>query len=100
MGKLVSIEGRRTVRLADAIERRLRANGECGFVVDADEVDDPDMWRRAAVMAVHRLGYKARTWADADQVAVIVDRPVTEAEKQWAADAVSAFIRPGPRPLA
>jgi hypothetical protein len=100
MGKVVSIEKHRTVRLADAIERKLRANNGSGFVVDAGEVDDPRLWRRAAVIAVHRLGYRARTWGGEDRLAVIIDRPISDVEKRWAAEAISAVIRPGPRPLA
>jgi hypothetical protein len=100
MGKVVSIERHRTMRLADAIERKLRANNGSGFVVDAGKVDDLRAWRQAAVIALHRLGYKARTWVGEDRLAVIVDRPISAAEKRWAAEAVSAVIRPGPRPLA
>ena len=99
MGKVVSIEKHRTMRLADAIERRLRANHGCGFVVNAHEVDNPMVWRRAAVIAVHRLGYRARTWAGGDHLAVITDRPINDVEKRWAAEAVSAIVRPGPRSL-
>lgn len=99
MGTVVSIQKRRTERLADAIEQTLMINGGYGFIENAAEVDDPRLWRRAAVVAAHRLGYRATTWADEQHLVVVINRPITDDERQAAAKAVSAVLRPGPRPL-
>ncbi len=58
MAKVVSIERERTLRLADAIERELRVSGVRELRVSKGEVEHPRRWRRAAVIAAHRLGFR------------------------------------------
>lgn len=98
MGKLVDIEKYRVAKLADGIESKVRRNGGSGYAVDAATVEEPELWRKAAVVAVHRLGYRASTYRAEGRLAVVVHRPISEAEQRLAAEAVSALLRPGPRP--
>ena len=63
MGKVISIERQRTLRLALEIEREFRRSGARELRVKASYFDDVGRWRRAAVIAVHRLGHPATTWA-------------------------------------
>jgi hypothetical protein len=97
VGKVVNLERERTVRLASDIERVLRRSGERTFAVPSSSVEDPIRWRRAAVMAAHRLGFRACTYRRNGCLVVEVARPVTDAERRSAAEVFSGLLLAGPR---
>ena len=82
MGRVESLERARTERLADTLVAPLRERGQA-FARIAD-VDDVGRWRRAAVLAGHRLGLHVRTLVaeSSDLVAYVTDRPVSMAEQR------------------
>ncbi|HET9078568.1 MAG TPA: hypothetical protein VFN68_16655 [Acidimicrobiales bacterium] len=94
MGEVVSVERERTSRLADAIERELRVTGARELRIPMEAVEDPGRWRRAGVLASHRLGFKASTFAVAGVLGLIVHQPVTDAERRRFANAMAALIVP------
>ena len=98
MGKVISIERQRTLRLALEIEREFRRSGARELRVKAGDVDDVGRWRRAAVIAVHRLGHPATTWASGEIVAAAVLRPVTVMERQDAAQRIADLLFGGTPP--
>lgn len=62
MGRMVSIEDRKTERLAAVLERRMAPQLHMGSVTaPLSDVADVDRWRRAARMAGRRLGWRVRT---------------------------------------
>jgi hypothetical protein len=95
VAKLVKLEAERVRRLADAIERNLRAGALREIRVAVEDVEDPGLWRKAAVMAAHRLGFRATTFCAAGALVLLVHRPVTDAERRQAADAMAALILQG-----
>ncbi|MHB1614430.1 MAG: hypothetical protein ACYCXA_13680 [Actinomycetes bacterium] len=90
--RVVDLERERTRRLSSEIERELRLTGVRTLVAAVDEVEDLGRWRRAAVMAAHRMGHQARTYVWGREVAVELDRPVTEAEDRRAAELVASLL--------
>jgi hypothetical protein len=98
VGKIVSIERQRTVRLADDIEGMLRRGGDRELRLRAEDVEEPTRWRRAAVMAGHRLGYPTSTWAAGGWLGLLLHRPVTEAERRGSAEAMAGWILYGVPP--
>jgi hypothetical protein len=94
VGKAVSIEKERTLRLAREIERELRLTGARELRVPITEVEDPARWRRAAVMASHRIGFVANTLKWGRTLVLLVHKPVTEAESRWAAEVTTDLLLP------
>ena len=92
LSRLVNMERERTRRLSRTIERDLRRAGGKSLAVDEGEVEDPTRWRRAAVMAAHRLGHRAETYRWLGQWNVDLDYPVTKAESQFAADVIGTLL--------
>lgn len=94
MRKIVDIEKYRVAKLAAGIESMLCRNGGSGYAVDMATVEEPDLWREAAVVAVHRMGYRASAYKAEGRLAVVVERSISEAEQRRAAGvglAVAAF---------
>ena len=89
---MVDLDRERTRRLSSDIERELRLTGVRTLVAAIDEVEDLGRWRRAAVMAAHRMGHRARTYLWGKEVAVELDLPVTEAEDRRAAEFVASLV--------
>jgi hypothetical protein len=96
VGRVVSLERERTRRLSMVIERQLREAGGRSVAVDAASVEDVARWRRAAIVAAHRMGQRASTYALAGQVRVELDLPVTAAEHGWAAQVAAGLLAPRP----
>lgn len=90
--RVVDLERERTLRLSAEIERELRHSGARTLAAAVEEVEDLGRWRRAAVMAAHRMGHRARTYLWGREVAVELDLPVTEAEDRHAALAVASLL--------
>ena len=90
--RVVDLERERTRRLSSEIERELRLTGVRTLVAAIDEVEDLGRWRRAAVMAAHRMGHRARTYLWGREVAVELDLPVSEAEDRHAAELVASLL--------
>ena len=90
--RVVDLERERTRRLSSDIERELRLAGVRTLLAAVDEVENLDRWRRAAVMAAHRMGHRARTYLWGKEVAVELDLPVTEAEDRRAAELVASLV--------
>ena len=90
--RIVDLDRERTRRLAVEIERELRLTGVRTLVAAIDEVEDLGRWRRAAVMASHRMGHRARTYLWGREVAVELDLPVSEAEDRRAAEMVASLL--------
>jgi hypothetical protein len=93
--KLVRLERERTRRLSRQIEqdlRRANATGGRMLAVEADSVGDVPRWRRAAVMAAHRMGHGATTYCWGNQVRVELDLPITEAERRRAAIVTAGLL--------
>jgi len=90
--QVVDMERERTRRLSRAIERDLRRAGGKALAVDEGGVDDSVRWRRAAVMAAHRMGHQAHTYLWLGQWHVDLDYPVTKEESRMAADVMSALL--------
>jgi hypothetical protein len=93
--KLVRLERERTRRLSRQIEqdlRRTHATGGRMLAVEADRVEDVPRWRRAAVMAAHRMGHRATTYCWGNQVRVELDLPITEAERRRAAIVTAGLL--------
>ncbi len=93
--KLVRLERERIRRLSTQIEqdlRRAHATGGRMLAVEADRVGDVPRWRRAAVMAAHRMGHRATTYCCGSQVRVELDLPITEAERRRAAVVTAGLL--------
>ena len=90
--RVVDLERERTRRLSSEIERELRQTGVRTLVAAVDGVEDLGRWRRAAVMAAHRMGHRARTYVWGREVGVELDLPVTEAEDRRAAQLVANLL--------
>jgi hypothetical protein len=93
--KLVRLERERTRRLSRQIEhdlRRTHATGSRMLAVEAEGVGDIPRWRRAAVMAAHRMGHRATTYCWGNQVRVELDLPITEAERRRAAILTASLL--------
>jgi hypothetical protein len=86
------MERERTRRLSRVIERDLHRAGGKALAVDEGNVEDPVRWRRAAVMAAHRLGHRARTYLWLGQWHVDLDYPVTHEQSRMAADVMGALL--------
>ena len=94
---VVDLEAERTRRLSASIERGLRRGGGRGLAVDEDRIDDVGRWRRAAVMAAHRLGHRASTYRWRGQWDVALDVPVSAVEQRSAAELTVGLIFAKPR---
>ena len=90
--RVVDLERERTRRLSSEIERELRLTGVRTLVAAIDEVEYLGRWRRAAVMAAHRMDHRARTYLWGREVAVELDLPVSEAEDRHAAELVASLL--------
>jgi len=90
--RVVDLERERTRRLSAEVERELREAGARTLVVALEDVENLGRWRRAAVMAAHRMGHRARTYVWGEEVAVELDLPVTEAEDRHAALLVASLL--------
>lgn len=97
MRRVVDLDRERTRRLAAEIERELRQAGVRTLVAGVDDVEDLGRWRRAAVMAAHRMGHRARTYLWGREVAVELDLPVSRAEDRQAAEMVASLLGIGRR---
>ena len=91
----LSIESQRVKRLAAVIERDLRAGMAREIRVRATDAEDPGLWRRAVVIAAHRLGLRATTFVTGDALVLLVHRPVSDSEKRMAAEAIADLILHG-----
>jgi hypothetical protein len=96
VGRVVDLECERTRRLSVLIERDWRRSGDATVAVDADAVDDVRRWRKAAVMAAHRMGHKASTYAWRGEWVAALDVPVTVADNRRAAEILASLILPRP----
>ena len=92
MPQVVDMERERTRRLSRVIERDLRWTRGKALAVDEGKVGDPVRWRRAAVMAAHRMGHRAHTYLWLGQWHVDLDYPVTKEESRMAADVMGALL--------
>lgn len=93
--KVVDLDRERTRQLSMQIEqglRRAHATGGRMLAVEADRVGDVQRWRRAAVMAAHRIGHRATTYRWGSQVRVELDLPVSEGERRRAALVVASQL--------
>ncbi len=93
MGRVASIEGRKVEALAAQLLPVLRDRGS--LMVDAEDVADVDLWRRAARLAGRRLGCRVRTGvvgAGARVWAVSLDHEVTEGDLRRVGLAVDAAV--------
>jgi hypothetical protein len=86
------MERERTRRLSRTIERDLRLAGGKSLAVDESEVEDPTRWRRAAVMAAHRMGRRAETYRWLGQWYIDLDYPVTKEESRFVAEVIGALF--------
>ena len=62
VARVVDLDLEKTRRLARDIERELRNSGGREFAVEVGAVEDVSRWRRAAIMAAHRMGHRASTY--------------------------------------
>ena len=92
--RVVDLEREKTRRLARDIERELRNSGDREFAVDVGAVEDVSRWRRAAIMAAHRMGHRASTYLWRGEWRVELDLPVTEAERRYSALLIGSIIAP------
>ena len=90
--RVVDLDLERTRRFSAEIERELRRSGARTLVAATDGVEDLGRWRRAAVMAAHRMGHRARTYIWGREVALELDLPVSEAEDRLAAELVASLL--------
>ncbi|HZU74094.1 MAG TPA: hypothetical protein VE990_15115 [Acidimicrobiales bacterium] len=88
----------RVTAMADAIEKELRATGSTELHVRADAVSDRTEWRRAAVIAAHRIGYPGATLDRGGLLSLFVGKPSSPLEDRLAADVVAAWITHGRDP--
>ena len=90
--RVVDLERERTRRLSSDIERELRLTGARTLVATLDEVENLDRWRRAAVVAAHRMGHRARTYVWGQEVAVELDLPATGLEDRFGAELAASLV--------
>ena len=105
MAKITSIgaekrkrERTRVAEMAGAIEEELRASGSRELHVRADSVADRGEWRRAAIIAAHRIGYPGATMDRGAVLSLFVRKPSSPLEDRLAANAVAALITHGRDP--
>jgi hypothetical protein len=92
--RVIDLEREKTRRLAREIERELRNSGDRVFAVEAGAVEDVSRWRRAAIMAAHRMGHQASTYLWRGEWRVVLDVPVTAAERRRSALLIESIIAP------
>ena len=92
MTRLVDMERERTLRLSCTIERDLRRAGGKSLSIDEDRVENLARWRRAAVMAAHRMGHRAETYRWLGRWRIDLDYPLTKAESKFAADVIGGLL--------
>lgn len=90
MGRVARIEDRKVEALATQLLPVLRDRGS--VMVDAENVTDVDLWRRAARLAGRRLGCRVRTGVGARVWAVSLDHEVTDADLRRVGLAVDAVV--------
>lgn len=95
--KVVDLDRERTRQLSRTIEKDLRRGGARTLKVDVDALEDVARWRRAAIMAAHRMGHRATTYLWRRQLHVELDLPVTEAERRQAALVAESILGRGQR---
>jgi hypothetical protein len=92
--RVVDLERAKTRRLARDIERELRNSGDRVFAIDVGAVEDVSRWRRAAIMAAHRMGHQASTYLWRGEWRVALDIPVSEAERRRSALLIESIVAP------
>ena len=97
--RVIELDREKTRRVSRVIERDLRRGGARTLMVDVQTIEDVPRWRRAAIMAAHRMGHRATTYLWGRQVTVELDLPVTDEERRQAAAITSGLLglgRTGP----
>jgi pyridoxal biosynthesis lyase PdxS len=90
--RVIELDRAKTRRVSREIERDLRRGGARTIMVDVQTVEDVLRWRRAAIMAAHRMGHRATTYLWGRQLLVELDLPVTDPERREAAAVTSSIL--------